>query len=971
MAIERQEVQGIQRVQSTGIPRSSQTSTIQVGTPQASRESGSFFSDIVNAVGSVAKVGTAIMNQAVEDDKVRQYDRAMNGLLPSDDATRGGTRAHMLVKLQNDVMIQTFDLTEAAKRFEGTDEEWESLVVSSRNEVQAGLWSKYPELIDDLDTMRMVTNSFMEQQPKVFAARANAKLEREAAERTSSMRSRIITLTDGLSGKPLDAALAQLQQEAIALQLTKPEFETLVAEIATERAAIGDGVLVDGTKSLKDNQGVSLYQRNGKLMSAEISANRAWAAQNQVALFEKKDAAIQAFEAGALNRKELLQIMDNQNRATGGTAWSDSEIQSLFNKQAKSAGEAARLQDLMARAEGGSPLGLQDISSKERSDYAEALQGFTQKLADDEIAKSGATGEEAEAIRGKYERIRYIKLGEQLIKDPNIKHRYDSLMQMSSANLKDMNVEPEALQTIMMARDAIPEDARRAVMGDEEYAFVDNFDLATQMGMNTGQSIEFAQRAARSTSLGGSVLKELNKTVDGVVDDVASGSFFSIGDSMGDVGRDLMTQDASVIARSMKVAGMSNDSIKRNLEATLKTRYSQMKEEGLFSDGVLVQGDTRGLGKVIGANGKDIGTSMRQYISNNKQDLLDNASGFEEKDLYYDVDMKRGLFTIRAGSARVPVTPAMPLSEIKAQDLLQQRLKEAKDTRDKDLSEFKERQEEQWGGFIESQRKMSAKDIGSKGIDAFLVSEDFLNGGNLPNNYEFGFARNNEEFLDYVAKTENGNGVGYDKLAGTYTPYKDAHGQSVGFGHFITPTEKANGYIEIGDLKVPFEEGTSQLTQERAKDLLEQDMAKHVPSTSDWKESFSDIKPSVQRGIMDLTYNLGKGGIKGKAKTEFENGNYADGFIEMLSTASSEGKRMPALLARRANAYNIAMGGELPKITEMDVREDGSMYVKFDGKLPSDIKASFGVDQGGWFKVYGAKEDSLYKGSKTGKFNIK
>ncbi|WP_459585906.1 hypothetical protein, partial [Enterobacter asburiae] len=85
------------------------------------------------------------------------------------------------------------------------------------------------------------------------------------------------------------------------------------------------------------------------------------------------------------------------------------------------------------------------------------------KLADDEILKTGATGEEAEAIRGKYERARYAKLGEQLIKDPNITDRYQALMSMSSANLKDMKAEPEAMKTLMQARDAIREEARGGV----------------------------------------------------------------------------------------------------------------------------------------------------------------------------------------------------------------------------------------------------------------------------------------------------------------------------------------------------------------------------------------------------------------------------------------------------------------------------------------------------------------------------
>ena len=136
MAIERQAVQGLAPVQSTGGPRGSATQAIQVGTPQTQPGLGNFVDDLFNAAGSVAGLATDIMNRSVEDDKVVQYDRALRGLLPSDEATVGGTRAHMLVQLQNDVIASTAQLQEDAKRFTGDDAEWEQHVVKSRNAIQ-------------------------------------------------------------------------------------------------------------------------------------------------------------------------------------------------------------------------------------------------------------------------------------------------------------------------------------------------------------------------------------------------------------------------------------------------------------------------------------------------------------------------------------------------------------------------------------------------------------------------------------------------------------------------------------------------------------------------------------------------------------------------------------------------------------------------------------------------------------------
>ena len=984
--IERQAVQGLQQVQSTGAPRGAGTTELQMAMPQLQpSQQGNFLTDLIDAAQAGMSVGADIMNQSVEDDKVRQMDRALTGLMPSEDATVGGARAHMLVNLQNDVLAQTTQLQQDAKTFQGSDEDWEQHLVNSRNAVQARMWQQYPELQGDKGSMKVLTNAFLEQQPKVFGARQTAKIDQQIQQRSDDMNSRIIYATQGLSGDALNAALQGLQQEAVTLGLTKPQFESMVSGIAQDRAAVGDSTMVEGTKSLRDSNGVSLYQRDGKLMTAEIQANRSWAAQNQVAVFEKKDAAVQAYERGDLSREEMLRIAQNHNDMTGGTAWSDGELSSLFAKVAKASAEKAKMEDLYARGSTGSPLGLQDISKKERDDYAESLTATYQTLADKEIAANGLEGEAAERVRGKYEQARYAKLGEQLIEDPNIGQRWNALMQMAPENLKDMKVEPEALQTIMRARDSIPESSRRAVMGDDAYAFVSNYDLATRQGFTTGQAIDFAQRASRSTSLPAGTLKELTSDVQGVVSDVAGGSWLTRGDNMSDMGKDLMSQDADTIARAMKVAGNNNDTIKTHLKSYLQGQYTQLAD-GFFTRGVLVKGDIRGMADKVGVNSNDLPLAMRQYITNHKEQLLDASGGMTEKDLYYDVDMKRGMFTIRAGSGRTPLTQAMPISEINGQSLLKQNYEAEKKTRDESKKVWEDSQNRMgsWGLSPTTVRpakettmegEPTAKAVGKMGIADFLVSPAFASGKDLPANYEFGYKQNNANFVDYVAKAENSINAGLDRSSGTYTPYKDAHGFSVGYGHFITPEEQKNGYVDIDGVKVPFIQGRSELTPDRARKLLEQDLKKNTPSTSGWAVPFDLMHPGQQRALMDYGYNLGKGGINNAptAKAYFEKGKFTDGFLSMLSTASTEGKRSPALLVRRAEAYNQGQsGGAVPKISEVETREDGSMYVKFASEMsPAFVsKQNYGKIQDGWYQVYPPQKNSLVPNANVGRIKL-
>lgn len=166
------------------------------------------------------------------------------------------------------------------------------------------------------------------------------------------------------------------------------------------------------------------------------------------------------------------------------------------------------------------------------------------------------------------------------------------------------------------------------------------------------------------------------------------------------------------------------------------------------------------------------------------------------------------------------------------------------------------------------------------------------------------------------------------------------------------------------------------MTVTQARALLEQDVKAHKPSTEGWSTSFDQMHPATQRGLMDLTYNLGKGGIKNapKAEAAFKAGRMTDGFIHMLSTASEGGKRSPGLLVRRAGAYNLANENNgLPKITKVETNDDGSMRVKFSGEMsPAFVSKEIGGEIGkdGWFTVYGPKKNALVTNAKSGVINV-
>lgn len=243
MAIERQAVQGLPQVQATS-PNVMTFAPQQVGGVEAgvASTSGSrFIEDLIRAASSVADVTTGILNQKIEEDKVVQMERAYNGLMPSEDATRGGARANMLVKAQLLANDEAARMKDMATRFQGTDDEWTQLMVDSRNEMQNKLFQQYPELQGDKDTMRMVTNVFQEQQPQIWATRTQHKLDREQADREDTFDGRVASTWDSnIDPEASGYALQERIREGLTQGLLPEQMHKKLVQRAISLAQGGD-----------------------------------------------------------------------------------------------------------------------------------------------------------------------------------------------------------------------------------------------------------------------------------------------------------------------------------------------------------------------------------------------------------------------------------------------------------------------------------------------------------------------------------------------------------------------------------------------------------------------------------------------------------------------------------------------------------------------------------------------------------
>lgn len=964
MAIERQAVQGLQPVQSSGLPARGGTSPLQMGTPEMSQRSLGFVQDLLTSAGKVGDAMTVLKQQNIEDDKVLQQSRALQGLMPTETATAGGRRAHMLVSLQNDVSTESMRLQDEAKRFQGTDEQWNQHVIQSRQAIQDSLWQKYPELVGDKESMRLVTTSFLEQQPQVFAARTGAKIDKENNDRLSAMNSRIILATQGVQGPALVAGLTQLRAEAGAMQLTDDEFESMVAQHALDRASVGDTTLVDATKEVIDKNGVSLYAKSGKMQQAAIQGRRTWASLNQGNIAIDKFDLEQKYNKGELSDEEFIRQAQSQNDSTGGSSWSAEQINSVREQRAKQLGKDALIDNAIDGIQKGRLVGLEGRTPEEMSKIAAGVRNRYLQQADLAIKQRGLdpNSDEAYAIKQQMSSVAAVQLAKADIKDQNFISQVKQFQNLDTEHLQEMKQEPEEMAQIVATWESFPEAYRTAIVDEKTAAFMDNYRLALAQGRNPGQAISFAQQAGRPRKFSADENKGITKGAKDAINDVASGSGFTPFDNMPDYLKGQMEQRATELMRTYRTAGYDVDAATEQTKQSLSREWSQHGST-MMSSGTIIKGNPERLAGKLQVNPQDLGRVFQSYIQLNKQKLEDDSGGIPVDEMYIDVNQDRGVFSVRAGSTGMPVGSVMPLSALNGNDLLRQMAKADDATKQEADARMARLYEAAVGPGV----NMTAPNY-PVFKDLNLDSDVFTKG-------------DDEKFQNYVAAQENSQRAGFNNATRTFAPIRPDENMpdvvTVGYGHRITPEEAKQGFIMVGDQPVRFGEGQSQMTDEYARQLMVQDLESNSPSTEGWKVPRDKMPKAAWRAIQDAAYTMGKGFLNNSktAKADFEKGDFGSGIIHLLDTVHEGGKRKTGLLLRRAESYNMyAESRLLPRITQTDVGEDGSMRVKFARPLTEDDGVSKSIiskiDKDGWYTVLGPKQGSLHQNTKPGRFAL-
>jgi hypothetical protein len=294
--------------------------------------------DIVQGLAKFAQVGGAIakdyFDNEVAKDKIVQTQRAWKGQTPTDDATTGGRKAAALVGLNLASAKASQSLLNLAES--GIDDEaFEEATRTTWDNTMAEVRERYDV---DEDMQSAMVLEMQKTMPAITAKREAFNIKQEIIKRQEDVRDTFL-LQRG-DGEFLPAVTETALNRS---QLTQPQVEeALIEAIKTSE----DPTLIEYSKELKNDKGLSLYERSGFLqkMDKQVRSDTARLDAGKLSrAIEENDAA---YLRGELTRDEYEERVKQMNDETGGAAYSKGSVASIHKKFSKEQEKQAKISNV-------------------------------------------------------------------------------------------------------------------------------------------------------------------------------------------------------------------------------------------------------------------------------------------------------------------------------------------------------------------------------------------------------------------------------------------------------------------------------------------------------------------------------------------------------------------------------------------------------------------------------------------------
>jgi hypothetical protein len=365
---------------------------------------------LVNFAGVAGSEYIKSVSKKIEADKAVQTSRAVEGLIPTSDATVAGYQAHAAVSIKSKTLGSQARLNELAKR-KTTDEEWEEAIREEYRVLDEHMMENYPGYETDEVLQKLSAVSLRETIPQATAQREGYKLEHEINDRINSATDVLVNsaASGGLNIDNSKDLVASVDNMLKPLQLTASQKDQVVAQAI---AISKDPALIDKT-----------------LQNQKI-------ADNGISLAEERLTQEQALFTGEVTLKEFTDHVKRRNKDLNNKYMTPANFESVVTQLGKNTAAAFNMERLIKKIQSDNPNMYGEKPKEVQAAYENLLKIREDKaIADAE--ELGLQGDEsiAHILNERQKTVKY--LGDKSVEKGLLLESWKA----SIRNLSTMNVD--------------------------------------------------------------------------------------------------------------------------------------------------------------------------------------------------------------------------------------------------------------------------------------------------------------------------------------------------------------------------------------------------------------------------------------------------------------------------------------------------------------------------------------------------
>lgn len=471
--ISREAIESLPRTNRRAAPSTTVDTYVE---PRAARDQQTTSSRIVSGLLSFTgqAVDTSVRNEKakIDLDKITQQQRAIQGLDPTDDATKAGLRSYQIVNMRDQVLETNSELAKLIQENPGmTDEEYE---IKTR-EAYSGLVSQYQP---DSQLSEALGNRLQESQVQLHQIRVAAQKDHNNWLKQDALGSTLEGYREASGSiEELSAAIGEdgsLATEADAMGVTPAEYRNTLIQAAARDAAVGDGRILS---ALEKQEWAS---RDPRIEQAREVYRRKEAQTNAVKIGSIRGDIETAWKTRQANWEQTEAALGDLNARYPGSV-TPAMVSSLKQQRDKiSAAEAKKTEVQLAIMENltngdSMRVGLrQDLTEKEIQDGAE---GVSQSI-DESVEFMIEAGDLEEGQGYDYAIGRKLEVGRAAgIEMPEFKRIFSSLTSLDPSDFKNEEGIPQWANNALKILPKLNEsDIQQYGANNKTRAFINNYN---------------------------------------------------------------------------------------------------------------------------------------------------------------------------------------------------------------------------------------------------------------------------------------------------------------------------------------------------------------------------------------------------------------------------------------------------------------------------------------------------------------